>query len=107
MAVSESLLQMVKTRLGITWQDEDTDRNLERIIEDGCAYIDSKIGAAADYEQAGYPRTLLMEYARYARDEALDVFENNYLALLLAARDERQVQDCGEEIYGTTSTDEQ
>lgn len=89
-------MQAVKDNLGISWQDEATDRRLLLIIENGCAYIADKIGAAVDFEQAGYARTLLLEFARYARDEALDAFENNYLPLLLAARDERQVGDIGE-----------
>ena len=46
-----------------------------------------------DYEKDGYPRILLMEYVRYARDEALDVFENNYLSMLLSMRHERRVED--------------
>lgn len=98
MAVTETLLQTVKDSLGISWQDDMGDRKLAVIIENGCAYISDKMGAAADFEQAGYARTLLLEYARYARDEALDVFENNYLSLLLAARDEGQVANFGEEV---------
>ena len=38
------------------------------------------------------PRTLLMEYVRYARDAALDVFENNYLSLLLDMQQRRAVE---------------
>lgn len=98
MAVSEKLLQTVKDSLGISWEDEMGERRLVTIIENGQAYISDKIGDAVDFEQPGYAKTLLLEYARYARDEALDVFENNYLALLLAARDERQVRDFGEEV---------
>lgn len=33
-----------------------------------------------------------MEYVRYARDEALDVFENNYTALILAMQNEGAVK---------------
>ena len=36
-------------------------------------------------------RTLLMEYVRYARDEALDVFENNYTSMILDLMNERMV----------------
>lgn len=96
MAVSEQLLADVKIRLGITWQDELTDKRIAGLIEDGQAYLDNKIGVPGYYDDPGYARTLLMEYVRYARDEALDVFEQNYLALLLAARDERRVRDYAE-----------
>ena len=33
-----------------------------------------------------------MEYVRHARDAALDVFENNYLALLLDMQNRRAVE---------------
>lgn len=91
MSVSNALLAEAKCRLNITWQDEQTDLKLASILAEGMAYIDNKLGEPGDYEAPGYSRLLLMEYARYARDEALDVFEQNYLALLLAARDERRV----------------
>ena len=81
----------VKTFLGITWDDDVTDRKIIGLIGSGMAYIDSKYGGEADYDSDGLPRTLLMEYVRYARDSALDVFENNYTSMLLAMRHERQV----------------
>ena len=39
------------------------------------------------------PRTLLMEYVRYARDSALDVFESNYLSMLLGMQNEKAVKN--------------
>ena len=41
----------------------------------------------------GMPRTLLMEYVRYARDSALDVFESNYLSMLLGMQNEKAVKN--------------
>lgn len=91
--VSEPLLAEIKNYLNITWEDEATDRKVTGLIEDGMVYLDLKRGAPADYMSPGLPRSLLKDYCRYARDSALDVFENNYLALLLAMRDERRVSD--------------
>lgn len=51
-------------------------------------YLDGKGGTPLDYDADGMPRTLLMEYVRYARDSALDVFENNYQALILGMQQE-------------------
>ena len=34
---------------------------------------------------------LLMEYVRYARDSALDVYENNYTNMILSMQNERAV----------------
>lgn len=53
------------------------------MIASGISYLDHKAGKALDYTEDGEPRTLLMDYVRYARDNAQDVFENNYRSRLL------------------------
>ena len=55
------------------------------------AYLDLKYGEKADYTLDGMPRTLLMEYVRYARVSALDVVDNNYQSRLLGMQNERRV----------------
>jgi len=90
-AVPEELLADVKNQLNITWDDDATDNKIRGLIASASIYLDGKGGAVLDYEADGLPRTLLMEYVRYARDEALDVFENNYTALILAMQNERAV----------------
>ena len=40
-----------------------------------------------------------MEYVRYARDSALEVFETNYQSLILTMQNERRVS-----AYGVEST---
>ena len=39
---------------------------------------------------------LLFDFVRYARDSALDVFENNYLSLLLGAQNIKAVDKYAE-----------
>lgn len=75
----EGLLADVKVWLQISWEDG----RLPGMIASGISYLDHKAGKALDYTEDGQPRTLLMEYVRYARDNALDVFENNYRSMLL------------------------
>ena len=82
------LLADVENYLNITW-----DEKIGGLIASGMAYLDAKYGAVADYTKDGMPRTLLMEYVRYARDSALDVFESNYLSLLLGMQNEKAVKD--------------
>lgn len=89
--IPAELLADVKNYLGITWSDDDA--KIRGIIASGEVYLDTKRGAPADYEEDGLPRTLLLDYCRYVRDNALDVFENNYKALLLTMRHERLVVD--------------
>ena len=82
----------VKNYLNVTWNDEATDKRIGGLTASGMAYLDLKYGDKADYTLDGMPRTLLMEYVRYARDSALDVFENNYQAMLLGMQNERRVK---------------
>lgn len=84
----EGLLSDIKNYLQILWSDPATDDRVTNITAGGMVYLNTKLGTEADYTVDGLPRNLLMDYCRYARDGALDVFENNYLALILAARDE-------------------
>lgn len=86
-----ALLAAVKTALNVFWDDED-ERYLE-YIRAGVAYLDKKRGAPGDYTVPGYPRSLLFDYVRYARDGASDVFESNYRAGILAMQHERMVRD--------------
>ena len=84
-----ALVADIKNELDITWTDETTDSKVKNYIRGGIAYINGKYGGEADYETDGLPRTLLFEYCRYARDKALDVFENNYLSLILAMQNDK------------------
>lgn len=98
------LLPAIKTYLQITWDDEQTDARITALIEDGAAYLNDKLGEAGDYQSPGYPRTLLKEYVRYARDEALDVFENNYQALILAMQNQKGVRDYAAAVESAAET---
>ena len=87
----QRLFPEVKTYLNITWADPDTDARVRFWIQSGIAYLDKKRGAPADYMQPSLSKTLLFEYARYMRDSALDVFENNYRSMILSMQHERAV----------------
>lgn len=82
--ISIELLADVKNYLNITWEDKATDHKIRSLIASGTAYLSEKGDGLLDFESDGEPRTLLFEYVRYMRDEALDVFENNYLSRILA-----------------------
>ena len=99
--VPAQLLSDIKNYLNITWDDTATDEKLCGMISSGTMYLDGKGGGTLDYESDGTPRTLLFEYVRYMRSNALDVFENNYTALILNMQAERLVAD-GETVEGAT-----
>lgn len=87
------VLESIEDYLGCTWivSGSSEERQLAGLVEDGIAYLDGKFGASGDYTVPGFPRQLLKEYVRYARDAALDVFENNYLSLITAMQNQRRV----------------
>lgn len=95
-----ALLDDVKNYLDITWDDADTDTKLTGIIARGKDYIDRVAGASLDYETEGQPKALLYDYCRYARSNALEVFQENYLSELLSLQMYQEVED-----YETESTD--
>ena len=86
------LLEDVKNQLDGTWSDEATDRKYAGFIAQGMSWINDMLGENADYTADGDPRAILMEYVRYARDQALDVFENNYRAMILNAQQKLEVK---------------
>lgn len=92
------LLHDIKISLHVTWDDQETNERLTGFIQDGIAYLDNKLGEPGSYQAPGLPRTLLKEYVRYARDEALDVFENNYQSLILAAVNDKGVGEYGKAV---------
>ena len=90
--IPDALLSDVKGYLQITWTDQATDARVRGLIASGTVYLDGIGGEPLDYLRDGEPRTLLFEYVRYARDAALDVFENNYRHLILALGDSMRRQ---------------
>lgn len=103
MEIDQTVYGEIKAYLNITWEDDSTNRKVTGIIKDGMAFLDSKAGGPQDYETPGTARILLKDYCRYARDGALDVFETNYLSLIMAMRDDTVVMiDDTQETAGQT-----
>lgn len=98
------LLQDVERELDISWRDCDTDAKIRALIKNSMMYLRDKLGDDIDFSEPGYPRELLVERVRYARDGALDVFENNYRSELLAAQNNRKVKSYAASL--TISSDE-
>lgn len=88
----EALLQPVRNYLDITWLDADGDTKITGIIERGIKYIDKVAGATLDYSIEDKPRELLFDYCRYARSNALNEFQDNYLHELLSLQISEEVK---------------
>lgn len=92
-ALPEGLLTAVRNYLDITWEDVAGDEKLSGIIARGIKYINSVAGAELDYTVEDKPRELLFDYCRYARSNALDEFQGNYLHELLSLQIAQEVKD--------------
>lgn len=89
--IPAGLLAAVKLYLDITWSSPTTDQKVSELILEGMAFLDDKNGAPADYTVPGAARALLLDYCRYGRDSALDVFESNNANRILAMQNGRKV----------------
>lgn len=90
-SISQTLLTDVKNYLDITWNDDATDAKISGIIASGIQYLRTKGGGCVDFENDMVANQLLKDYVRYARDSALDVFENNYRSMILMLQIGRKV----------------
>ena len=70
------MLQEVKDYLKITWEDEDN--HIQGIINRGKDYLNNLTGTELNFEVEGQPKALLLDYCRYAYNNALEYFEENF-----------------------------
>ena len=87
MTEDEKLLTDVKNYLDITWNDEHTDTKISGIINRGKSYLQDIAGSfSIDFAVECNARSLLFDYCRYARSNALEMFEINFRSQLIGLR---------------------
>lgn len=89
------LLEAARNHLGITWPDPAGDKKLAGILLRGMAYLDDIAGEPLDYTVESLHQGLLFDYAIYARAEALDEFQGNYIHELIKLQTRREVARYG------------
>ncbi len=70
------MLEEVKDYLKITWNDEDS--HIQGIINRGKDYLNNLIGVELDFDNNESAKTLFLDYCRYAYNNALEYFEDNF-----------------------------
>lgn len=95
-----TLLEEVKNYLDITWDDIQTEQKLEGIIARGKRYINRIAGSEQDYDIDDKPKELLLDYCRYARSNALEMFQKNFLHELNGFQIDKEA-----ELFETTDDD--
>ena len=87
MTEDEKLLSDIKNYLDITWSDEATDKKLTGIINRGKSYLQDIAGSfSIDFAVECKARSLLFDYCRYARSNAIEMFEINFKSQLISLR---------------------
>ena len=90
--MTPELLEDVKNYLDITWTDASSDTKLTGIICRGMARLQDIAGVSLDFTVEDSPRALLFAYCFYARSNALDEFQTNYLHELLSLQQREEVK---------------
>lgn len=94
----DEMLDELKHHLRITWYDEDEE--LEALLLRGQSAFKRLFGVDVDYSDEGlaYIKELLYNWCRYARNNSLEYFQQNFqseintIAFSLAAK-EREAND--------------
>lgn len=72
------MLAEVKLALGITFDDDDIDNRVNRLIEENKRSFEMLIGEKIDYTKDDVARQLLVNRIRYDYNNVVDLFEDNF-----------------------------
>lgn len=91
------LLQDLKDKLNITWDEEETNRRLKTILEDAEVTLNYKLGATIDYSENGPEHNLFLNYCMYAWNNCINEFDGNYFNEIMQIRQMYEVLNYNEE----------
>ncbi len=86
------LKEMVKDKLNITWQDDHTERKIERMMEDAEIELNHILGAEADYSTPGMERSLYLNYCAYIWNGVKEEFKKAYRSDIYMIRHKNEVK---------------
>lgn len=84
------MLSVIKSSLKITWDNED--KELESIIARGKSRLQGLTGTTLNFED-GEIQDLLINYCRYAYNNALEYFEENFQREILRLQLKEAIND--------------
>lgn len=91
----EELIKIVKRELKITWDDEDTNAEIETLVSDAVPVMNFKLGIKeedSNYLTPGQERRLFLNYCRYVRNNCAEEFDSRYLNEILQVRSKYEVK---------------
>lgn len=77
------MLDEVKRYLAITWDDTDTNDNIQDSIDEGTRYLSDLVGSEINLTTDLEAKSLLKDYCRYVRNYSLEYFETNFMNKIL------------------------
>ena len=93
----DTLFKMLKNELNITWDDEETELRLSRIVLNATKVMDRKLGATIDYSLPGQEQELFIAYCMYVYNNVANEFDENYLNEIMQIRILHEVEDYSDE----------
>ena len=89
-----SLIEQVRRKLNITWNDEETDKRVNDIIASAVPVLHHKLGIADadfDFSAPGLENLLFLAYCMYEWNHAVNEFDTNYANDIAQCRSIREV----------------
>lgn len=96
-AKKKELIEQLKTKLRITWDNKKTNTELSDLVDDTESYMNHILGTEVDYSVPGIMRRLFLAYASYVWNDCEDEFEDAYKKEILKARAICEVKENEEE----------
>lgn len=91
------LYETLRNELNITWDDEETESRLIRIIRNAVVTMNRKIGSDIDYSIAGPEQELFLAYCVYVYNNCANQFDENYLNEIMQIRSIYEVEQYEED----------
>lgn len=98
--MADTLTELVKRKLDITWTDEVTDARVADIVAVAEPTMRHKLGLPEGYDftAPGQERALLLSWCLYEWNQAANEFDQNYMNDILQVRQKWSVKGAG--AYG-------
>ena len=94
----DEMLNDLKLTLDVTWEDDDTDNKLSKIIERAQYTLNEYAGQEIDYDSDKTARQLVLDMCRYIWNNVAEEFKTNFGAELLQLRAKYQVKRKNDEL---------
>lgn len=95
--IVNTLLDICRLEMQITWQDDDTNSRLINHIKNGVTFIRDRCGVSdEDFEAGGNANALLLAYVRRGMSGDISTFEKDYLSDIVGLQTEYEVSNYAE-----------